>query len=180
MPQPTPAEIRSIFLGDQADLPLTTAAELLGISLNELERDIGEGSIVATTTPAGPRGPRGPRTELIAAAMRLWDQQAIESALGPGAPAVLPPAIRHVPLPLHVPPLPARRAGGPRRPAGNDGRRDRRAGIRGRGVRIRDGASGGGPDAEGGDEVAWAKVRLSLLLPRDFTKPKEGLLGRSS
>jgi hypothetical protein len=100
MPQPTPAQIRSIFLGDQADLPLTTAAELLGISLTELERDIDEGSIVATTTPAGPGVPR---TELIAAAMLLWDQQAIESALGPEAAAVLPPAIRLVSLPLHVP-----------------------------------------------------------------------------
>jgi hypothetical protein len=49
--------------------------------------------IVVTSTLLGPRISR---EELIAAAMRMWEQTVIEDALGDDAATVLPEAIRLV------------------------------------------------------------------------------------
>ncbi len=62
--------------------------------------DIDDGVIVATSTPLGVRISR---EEMIAAAMRLWEQTVIEDALGDDAAAVLPEAIRLVLLRVRVP-----------------------------------------------------------------------------
>jgi hypothetical protein len=77
-----------------------TAADLLGMTLKDLKRDIDDGVIVATSTPLGVRITR---EEMIAAAMRLWEQTVIEDALGDDVAAVLPEAIRLVLLRVRVP-----------------------------------------------------------------------------
>jgi hypothetical protein len=100
MPTATPAQIRRIFLSPRANVALMTAADLLGVSLTELKRDIDNGVIVATSTPLGERVSR---EEMIAAAMRLWEQTVIEDALGEDAASVLPEAVRLVLLRVRVP-----------------------------------------------------------------------------
>jgi hypothetical protein len=100
MPTPTAADIRRIFLHPRPNIALMTAADLLGMTLKDLRRDIDDGVIVATSTPLGLRVSR---EEMIAAAMRLWDQTLIEDALGDDAAAVLPEAIRLVLLRVRVP-----------------------------------------------------------------------------
>ena len=100
MPNPTRDQIRRIFLSPRPHLALITAAELLGMTLKDLRRDIDDGVIVATSTPLGVRITR---EEMIAAAMRLWEQTVIEDALGDDATAVLPEAIRLVLLRVRVP-----------------------------------------------------------------------------
>jgi hypothetical protein len=100
MHPPSPSHIRQIFLNPRPNVALMTAAELLGVTMKELKRDIEGGVIVATSTCLGPRIGR---EELIAAAMRTWEQAAIEDALGEDAAAVLPEAIRLVLLRARVP-----------------------------------------------------------------------------
>jgi hypothetical protein len=100
MPNPTPDQIRRIFLSRRPHLALMTAADLLGVTLQDLKGDIDDGVIVATSTPLGVRIGR---EEMIAAAMRLWEQTFIEDALGDDAAAVLPEAIRLVLLRVRVP-----------------------------------------------------------------------------
>jgi hypothetical protein len=77
-----------------------TAASLLGMTLGELKREIADGSIVAVSTKLGQRVPR---EELIAAAMRMWEQTTVEEALGDDAATMLPEAIRLVELRARVP-----------------------------------------------------------------------------
>jgi hypothetical protein len=79
---------------------LATAAELLGVTLEELKRDIDDQVIVATSTALGVRIER---EEMVAAAMRVWEQDVIEAALGEEAAGVLPEAIRLVLLGVRVP-----------------------------------------------------------------------------
>ncbi|HYC91302.1 MAG TPA: hypothetical protein VEO54_18925 [Thermoanaerobaculia bacterium] len=100
MPNPTPDQIRRIFLSPRPHLALMTAADLLGMTMKELKKDIDEGVIVAISTGVGVRITR---EEMIAAAMRLWEQTVIEDALGDDAAAVLPEAIRLVLLRVRVP-----------------------------------------------------------------------------
>jgi hypothetical protein len=100
MDQSTSTRIRRIFLYRSPNFALITAADLLGISLSRLKRDIDDGSIVAVPTAVGLRVPK---EEMIAAAMRVWEQEAIEEALGDDAGAVLPEAIRLVLLRARVP-----------------------------------------------------------------------------
>jgi hypothetical protein len=100
MPNPTPAQIRRIFLNPRLHLALLTAADLLGMTLKELKQDIDDGVIVAISTGVGVRITR---EEMIATAMRLWEQTVIEDALGADAAAVLPEAIRLVLLRVRVP-----------------------------------------------------------------------------
>jgi hypothetical protein len=100
MPNPTPHDIRRIFLTPRPNVALMTAADLLGTTLKELKRDIDDGVIVAVSTPLGPRLSK---EELIAAAMQRWEQTVIEDALGEDAASVLPEAIRLVELRARVP-----------------------------------------------------------------------------
>jgi hypothetical protein len=100
MPEPTLYRIRHIFLNRGLNFALITAAELLGITMNELKRDIDGGAIVAVSTGVGMRVPK---EELIAASMRVWEQGVIEAALGDDAARVLPEAIRLVLLRVRVP-----------------------------------------------------------------------------
>jgi hypothetical protein len=100
MPKPTPDQIRRIFLSPRPHLALMTAADLLGTTLKDLKKDIDEGVIVAISTGVGVRITR---EEMIATAMRLWEQTVIEDALGDDAAAVLPEAIRLVLLRVRVP-----------------------------------------------------------------------------
>ncbi|HEX9983642.1 MAG TPA: hypothetical protein VGF69_10285 [Thermoanaerobaculia bacterium] len=96
----TAEKIRRIFLSPRPHLALLTAADLLGTTLKELKRDIDDRVIVAASTALGVRITR---EEMIAAAIRLWDQTVIEDALGDDAAAVLPEAIRLVLLRVRVP-----------------------------------------------------------------------------
>src|SRR5713101_3451979 len=96
----TRARIRHIFLSPRPNFALLTAAELLGISLRELKRDIEDGAIVAVWTAIGERMTR---EELVAVAMQRWKQTVIEEALGVDAARVLPEAIRLVELRARVP-----------------------------------------------------------------------------
>jgi hypothetical protein len=90
--------IRRIFLNRGPSF--VTAADLLGITMKEVKRDIDDGAIVAASTGVGMRVPK---EELIAAAMRVWEQGMIEAALGDDARRVLPEAIRLVLLRVRVP-----------------------------------------------------------------------------
>jgi hypothetical protein len=99
-----PHSIRRIFLTPRPNLPLMAAAERLGMTLQELKRDIADGAIVAVSTRVGTRVTK---EEMIATAMRLWDQSAIEEALGDDAPRLLPEAIRLVELRARVPAISA-------------------------------------------------------------------------
>jgi hypothetical protein len=77
------------------------AAGLLGMSFQQLTRDIDEGVIVAFSPGMGLRISK---EELMAAAMRVWDQGTIEKALGRQAKTkVLPAAIRLVLLHVRLP-----------------------------------------------------------------------------
>lgn len=99
MRDPSPAQIRRIFLSPRPHLALMTAADLLGMTLKDLVRDIDDGVILATSTPLGVRISR---EEMMATARRLWEQTVIEDALEDAA-AVLPEAIRLVLLRVRVP-----------------------------------------------------------------------------
>jgi len=83
-----------------ADERLIRFAAIRKLLLTELKRDMDDGVIVATSTGLGLRISR---EELMAAAMRLWEQATIEDALGEDAAAVLPEAIRLVLLRVRVP-----------------------------------------------------------------------------
>lgn len=96
----THSRIRHIFLSPRPSFALLTAADLLGMTLKELKREVEDGAIVAVSTGLGQRITR---EEMIAAAMRLWEQLAIEEALGEDVASVLPEAIRLVELRARVP-----------------------------------------------------------------------------
>ncbi len=100
MNESTRTAIRRIFLNRRPHVALLTAAELLGMTLPELRQEIAEGMIVAVSTGVGWRVSR---EELIAAAIRTWEQGSIEEALGVDAAQVLPEAIRLVELRARVP-----------------------------------------------------------------------------
>jgi len=100
MTPPTTQDIRRIFLTPRPNLPLMTAAGRLGMTLQELKRDIADGVIVAVSTGMGTRVTK---EEMIATAMRLWDQSVIEEALGDDATRLIPEAIRLVELRARVP-----------------------------------------------------------------------------
>jgi hypothetical protein len=96
----TRRNIRHIFLSPAPTFALLPAANLLGMTFEGLKREIADGSIVAVSTRLGQRVTR---EEMIAAAMRGWEQGAIEEALGEDAARVLPEAIRLVELRARVP-----------------------------------------------------------------------------
>src|SRR6266568_9086175 len=100
MDENTRNSIRHIFLSPRPNFPLMTAAWLLGMSFQELKKEIVDGGIVAVSTRLGQRVTH---EEMIAAAMRIWEQTVIEEALGEDAAAVLPEAIRLVELRARVP-----------------------------------------------------------------------------
>ena len=100
MDESTRSRIRHIFLSPRPNFALMTAADLLGITLKELKREIEDGAIVAVWTALGERMTR---EELVAVAMQTWEQSIIEDALGKDAPAVLPEAIRLVELQARIP-----------------------------------------------------------------------------
>ena len=100
MYEPTRNCIRHIFLSPRPNFPLMTAAGLLGMSFQGLKKEIADGGIVAVSTRLGQRVTH---EEMVAAAMRIWEQSVIEEALGKDAAAVLPEAIRLVELRARVP-----------------------------------------------------------------------------
>ena len=100
MDETTRSNIRQIFLSPRPSFVLMTAASLLGMSFKELKREIEDGAIVSVSTRLGQRVTR---EEMIAAAMRVYEQAAIEQALGTEAAGVLPEAIRLVELRARVP-----------------------------------------------------------------------------
>src|SRR5258708_22938420 len=93
MDETTRSRIRHIFLSPRPNFALMTAADLLGLTLKELKREIEDGAIVAVWTALGERMTR---EELLAVAMQKWEQSVIEDALGKDAAAGLPEAIRLV------------------------------------------------------------------------------------
>lgn len=100
MNQPTRNRIRHIFLSPRPSFALMTAADLLGMTLKDIKREIENGAIVAVSTRLAQRVTR---EEMIATAMRVWQQGVIEDALGDEAAAVLPEVIRLVELRARVP-----------------------------------------------------------------------------
>jgi hypothetical protein len=77
MDEITHSRIRHIFRSPRLSFALMTAAELLGMTLKELKREVEDGAIVAVSTGLG-RGVT--REEMIAAATRTWEQGVIEEA----------------------------------------------------------------------------------------------------
>jgi hypothetical protein len=100
MDESTRSRIRRIFLSLRPSFALMPAAELLGLTLKELKREIEDGAIVAVSTRLAQRIPR---EEMMAVAMQVWEQAVIEEALGDDAAAVLPEVIRLVELRAQVP-----------------------------------------------------------------------------
>jgi hypothetical protein len=100
MDETTRIRIRQIFLDPRPSYALMTAAMLLGMGFHELKREIEVGAIVAVSSRLGQRVAS---EEMIAAAMRVWEQAVIEEALGEEAASVLPEAIRLVELRARVP-----------------------------------------------------------------------------
>ena len=82
MDESTRSRIRHIFLSPRPNFALMTAADLLGLTLKELKREIEDGAIVAVWTALGERMTR---EELVAVAMQTWEQSVIEDALGKDA-----------------------------------------------------------------------------------------------
>lgn len=70
------------------------------MAFEELQQEVEAGAIVAVSTRLGLRVAR---EEMVAAAMRVWEQGTIEQALGDEAASVLPEAIRLVELRARVP-----------------------------------------------------------------------------
>ena len=100
MDETTRNDIRHIFLTPRPSFALMTAALLIGVTLKELKKEIEDGAIVAVSTRMGQRISK---EEMIAVAMRVWDQATIEEALGEEAASVLPEAIRLVELRARIP-----------------------------------------------------------------------------
>ena len=100
MDEATRRNIRHIFLSPAPTFALMPAANLLAMTFEGLKREIADGAIVAVSTRLGQRVTR---EEMIAAAMRVWEQGVIEEALGEDAARVLPEAIRLVELRARVP-----------------------------------------------------------------------------
>jgi hypothetical protein len=100
MDEVTRDHIRQIFLSPRLHVSLITAAGLLGVTIREVRREIEDGAIVAVSTRVGLRIAR---EEIVASAMRMWEQAVIEEALGGDAERVLPEAIRLVELRARVP-----------------------------------------------------------------------------
>ncbi len=100
MDEITRRNIRHIFLSPAPTFALLPGASLLGMTFEGLKREIADGAIVAVSTRLGQRVTR---EEMIAAAMRVWEQGLIEEALGEDAASVLPEAIRLVELRARVP-----------------------------------------------------------------------------
>ena len=100
MDEATRDRIRHIFLSPRPNFPLMTASGMLGMSFKELKTEIADGVIVAVPTRLGQRVTH---EEMVAAAMRIWEQSVIEEALGEDAASVLPEAIRLVELRARVP-----------------------------------------------------------------------------
>lgn len=100
MDETTTTRIRHIFFSPRPSFALMPAAQLLGMTMKELERELETGAIVAVSTRLGRRIAR---EEMIAAAMRTWEQSVIEEALGEDAATLLPEAIRLVELRARVP-----------------------------------------------------------------------------
>ena len=100
MDETTRTRIRHIFLSPRPSFPLMPAAQLLGMTMRELKQELETGAIVAVSTRLGRRVPR---EEMLAAAMRRWEQSVVEEALGDDAASVLPEAIRLVELRARVP-----------------------------------------------------------------------------
>jgi hypothetical protein len=100
MDESTRNDIRHIFLSPRQSFALMTAALLIGVTLRELKKEIEDGAIVAVSSRVGLRISK---EEMIAMAMRVWDQATIEEALGDDAAAVLPEAIRLVELRARIP-----------------------------------------------------------------------------
>lgn len=92
--------IRHIFLSPRPSFALLQASDLLGMTLGELKREVAVGAIVAGSQGFGVRVTR---EEMIAAAMRRYEQAVIEEALGAMAAELLPEAIRLVELRARVP-----------------------------------------------------------------------------
>ena len=100
MEEPTRNCIRHIFLSPRPNFPLMTASGLLGMSFQELKKEVADGGIVAVSTRLGQRVTH---EEMVAAAMRIFEQAVIEEALGDDAASVLPEAIRLVELRARIP-----------------------------------------------------------------------------
>src|ERR1700743_711604 len=91
--------IRHIFLSPRPNFALMTAAELLGVTLGDLRRQIDDGVIVAVPTRLGARVSK---EELMAVALQQWAQADIEEALGAEGVMILPEALRLVELRARV------------------------------------------------------------------------------
>lgn len=75
----TRSRIRHVFLSPRPNIPLMSAADLLGMTLNQLKREIDDGAIVAVSTRLGQRVTR---EEMIAAAMRVTSRRSSKRLSG--------------------------------------------------------------------------------------------------
>jgi hypothetical protein len=100
MDESTRTNIRHIFLSPRPNFGLLQASWLLGMTLQDVKREVEDGGIVAGSTGMGVRIGK---EEMMAAAMRVWELGVIEEALGDDAASVLPEAIRLVELRARVP-----------------------------------------------------------------------------
>lgn len=92
--------IRTIFLHQRPHVSIADATVLLGWSRSEMARAIKAGEIEVTSTDIGTWIWR---EELMAKALELWSQEAIEEALGADAQGVVPEAVRLIELRVRLP-----------------------------------------------------------------------------
>jgi hypothetical protein len=92
--------IRTIFLHQRPHVSIADATVLLGWSESEMSRARKAGEIEVTSTDVGMWIWR---EELMAKALELWSQEAIEEALGADAAGVIPEAVRLIELRVRLP-----------------------------------------------------------------------------
>ena len=87
----TTERIRSIFLHLQPAVTIGAAAEMLGLSREEIVAAIDAGEIEVTATGSGPRIDI---REVAEQALHVWSIGMVEEALGEDAARILPPGVR--------------------------------------------------------------------------------------
>ena len=95
------SNIRSLFLSPQPSYPLAEAAELLGLTADEVIAWIEVGEL----EPAGTDEGQIPWAEVVSFGMDLWSQDVVEAALGAEVAKAIPELLRLTAIEVRIPRL---------------------------------------------------------------------------